>query len=87
MVGDFGMADGAEQNRVAGPEQVDCAGGHHAAPAEVVVGPPVEMGESEFEIEFSAHLLKHTKGGRNHFVADTVTGDYRDFMGGHEISS
>ena len=34
VVGDFGMPDGAQQNGVAGLQQIDGAGGHHAAPAE-----------------------------------------------------
>ena len=50
MIGDFGMADGAEQDGVAGLQEIDGAGGHHAAPAEVVVGAPVEILKREGDV-------------------------------------
>ncbi len=38
-----GWPDRAQQDRVAGLKQIDGAGGHHPAPAEEVVGAPVEI--------------------------------------------
>ena len=49
------MADGAEQDGVAGLQQIDGAGGHHAAPAEEVVRAPVEILKHEAEIVFRAN--------------------------------
>ena len=50
VVGNFGMSDRAEQDGVAGLEQIDRAGRHHAAPAEVVVRAPVEILKGEGDV-------------------------------------
>ena len=50
VIGNFGMADRAEQDGVAGLQQIDRAGRHHAAPAEVVVRAPVEILKREGDV-------------------------------------
>ncbi len=58
VVGNLGMADRAQKNRVAGLEQVDCARGHHAAPAEEVFGAPFEILKHESDIVLLRGLFK-----------------------------
>ena len=52
VIGNIGMAHGAEQDGVAGLQQIDRAGRHHAAPAEVVIGAPVEILKHEGDVVF-----------------------------------
>ena len=52
VIGNIGMADRAQQDGVAGLQQVDGAGGHHAAPAEKVLRAPVEILKRESDIVF-----------------------------------
>ena len=85
VIGDFGMADGAEEDGIAGLQQIDRAGRHHAAPAEVVFGAPVEILEREGDVMLLARLFQNAFCLRDDFGADTVAGDHRDREGFHRF--
>ena len=85
VIGNFGMAHRAEQDGVAGLEQVDRAGRHHAAPAEVVIRAPVEILEGEGDVVLLGALFENAFCLRDDFGADTVAGDHRDREGLHRF--
>ncbi len=78
VVGNIGMADGAEQDGVAGLEEVDGAGGHHAAPAEKMLGAPVEILKRKGDLVFLGDPFQDAFGLRDDFGADAIARDYRD---------
>src|SRR5581483_9158878 len=77
------MAHGAQVDGIAGLQQVDGPGGHHAAPAEIVFGAPVEILEREIDVVLAADLFKHAFALRDDFGAHAVAGDHRDGESGH----
>ena len=88
VIGDFGMSDGAEQDGVAGLQQIDGAGRHHAAPAEEVVRAPVEILKREGDVVLLRALFEDAFCLRDDFGADTVAGDHRNregFIGSNTI--
>ena len=46
VVGNIGMPDRAQKDRVAGLQQVERSGRHHFAPAEIMFGAPFEILET-----------------------------------------
>ena len=62
------MAHGAQQNGVAGLQQIDGAGGHHAAPAEVMPRAPVEILKREGDVVFLRGLFEHALGAADDFA-------------------
>ena len=83
VVGNFGMAHRAEQNGVAGLQQIDGAGRHHAAPAEEVVRAPVEILKREGDVVLLRDLFEDPLGLRDDFGADAVARDHRNREGLH----
>ena len=73
-----GWPDGAQQDRVAGLQQVDRVGRHHAAPAEEVLGAPIEILKREGDVVLPGDALQDPLGLRNDFRADAVAGDHAD---------
>ena len=59
-------------------------GGHHLAPAKIVLGAPVEILKHEGQIVFPGNFLEHALGLRDDFRTDAITGDYRNRKGLHE---
>ena len=78
VVGNLGMAYRAEQDGIAGLQQVDRPGGHHAAPTEVMVGAPFEILKREGNVVFPADSLEHALALRDDLFADAVSRDHRD---------
>ncbi len=76
VVGDFGMAHRAQEDRVAGLQQVDRAGGHHPAPAEIVLGAPFEILKREAHIVLFGGGFQNPFSLRDDFAAHAVAGDY-----------
>ena len=72
------MPDGAQQDGVAGLEQVDGACRHHAAPAEEVVGAPVEILKREADVVLFGDALQDAFRLRNDFLAHTIAGNHAD---------
>ena len=77
------MAHRAQQNGVAGLQQVERAGGHHLPPAEKVRRAPFEVLKREREIVFVRGVLEHALGLRHHFLAHAIAGDHRYCEGPH----
>ena len=63
---------------------IEGIGRHHPAVAEVIVRAPIEIFESERGLVPRANLFEYPLGLRNDFLADAITGDYRDFECAHE---
>ena len=59
VVGNLGMAHRAQQDGIAGLEQIDGARRHHAAPAEVVVRAPVEILKRESDVVLLRALFQN----------------------------
>ena len=59
-------------------EQIDRSCRHHAAPAEKVVGAPVEVLKREAHIVLFGDALEDAFRLRNDFLADTVAGNHAD---------
>ena len=77
------MADGAQQNGVAGLQQVDGPGGHHLAPAEKMFRAPIEILKRKGEIVFPGGFLQDAFGLRNDFLptpSPAITAIVRVFM-------
>jgi hypothetical protein len=79
------MPDRAQQNSVAGLQQVERAGGHHLPPAEKVGCAPVEVLKRKAEIVFVGGMLQHALGLGDDLQADAVAGDHRYGKGFHGI--
>ena len=78
VVGDVRMADGPQENGVAGRQQIQGASGHHAAPTEEMFRAPVEILKRERHFIFPCGLLQHALGRRHDFTAHAVAGYHRD---------
>ena len=76
VVGDLGMAHGAQQDGVAGLQEVDGAGGHHASPAAVVRRSPFEILKHEGHVLAAAGAIEHAAGLRNHLRAHAIARDH-----------
>ena len=85
VVGNFGMSHGAEQDGIAGLEEIDGAGRHHAAPAEVVIRAPVEILEGEGDVVLLRALFQNAFCRWDDFGADTVAGNHRYREGLHRF--
>src|SRR5258707_1325748 len=70
------MAHGAEQDGIAGLQQIDRARRHHAAPTEEVLAAPLEVLEDEGHVVLVRALFQNALGLRNDLCADAVAGDY-----------
>ena len=78
VVGDFGIANRAQQDRVQRPQQVQGVGWHHAAVAEIIFGAPFEVLEIEGNVEPGANGLQHAERRGHHFLAHAVARNDRD---------
>ena len=78
VIGNLRVPDRAQQDRVAWLEQIDRSRRHHAAPAEEVVGAPVEVLKCEAHIVLPGDALEDAFRLRNDFLADTIAGDHAD---------
>ena len=83
MVGDVGVADGAEQDGVAGLQQIDGPGRHHASPAEVVFRAPVEILKREGNFVFLRDAFQNAPGLRHDLLAHAVARNHRDRVSFH----
>jgi len=79
VVGNIGMSDSAEQDRIAGPKQIQRILGHHPTIGEVVCRSPVEILKLTGEIVLLPGPAQDSLGLRNHFLACAVTGDDCNF--------
>ena len=78
------IMDEVLQNGIARLQQVDGAGGHHAAPAEVVLRPPIEILKRKIDAVFGAGLFEDAFRGWNHFGSHAIAGDDCDGEGFHQ---
>ena len=78
MIGDVGMADGAEQDRVAGAQQLQRIRRHHPAVREIVFRAPVKILVEAGKVVLLSGAIEDSLAFRNHFLADPVAGDHCD---------
>ena len=83
VIGDLRIADGSQQNRVHGPQLIECVGRHHPSIPEIVFGAPVEMVKVESSIEAGADCLQHQQRRRHYFFPYAIARDDSDFEGLH----
>jgi hypothetical protein len=76
MIGDIGVADGAQKDRIAGAQQIQRVLRHHSAVREIVFGAPIEVKELAGEIVLLACAIEDPFAFRDDFLADTVAGDH-----------
>ena len=82
-----GIADGAEEDGVEGPQTVDGVGRHHASVLEVVIGPPGERLPRHGELRACRGSIDDVDRRRNHFGSDAVSRDYRHSVRLHGCAS
>ena len=84
VVGDGGVADGAEIDGVEGAEGVEAVLGHHEAGAAEVVRAPIEVLDGEPEAaEGGFEGLEDGESGGYDFLADAIAGDGGNPVGAH----
>ncbi len=87
VVGQIGVADGAEEDRIEAFEILDAVLGHHAALGAVIVRAPRQGLDAKLEAGARGHGFEHLDPGRDHFLADAVARDRRDAIGGQRVSA
>ena len=70
------MTDGAEQNGVGGPQQIQRVLRRHAAVREIILRAPVEVLEAAGEVVLSSRAIENLLRRWNDFLANAVAGDY-----------
>src|ERR1035441_3869682 len=78
MVGNAGVAHGAEVDRVEPAQLVQAVFGHHAARFSVGFAAPVEVRPGKLDAELSARSFEHPQALGNHFAANAVALNYRN---------
>ena len=78
VIGDIGVAHGAQVDGVGRAQQFQRVLRHHPAVREIVFRAPVEILEAAGEVVLSPGAVEDPLAFRNHFLADTVAGDHCD---------
>ena len=76
MIGYIRMTDGAEQDGVGGPQQIQRVLRRHAAVREIILRAPVEVLEAAGEVVLSSRAIENLLRRWNDFLANAVAGDY-----------
>ena len=83
MIGDTRIADCAQINRVELENLLDRVAVEHATVTEIELRAPGELCELTAKSALRCGGLKHFHSGRNHFLADAVTGNHCNAVGLH----
>ena len=84
MVGHPRIAHGPQKHRVEGVKLFGAVVGHHAARCGIGFAAPGEFLPVERDAVTGAGDLEHADGLGHDFLADTVAGDERNSMRGHD---
>ena len=80
------IADGAEEDRVERPQQIQRVGRHHPAVLEVVLRSPRKRLPLEADVHARACRVDRAHRGGRHFVPDAVAGNHRHAIRFHRVT-
>src|SRR5579872_4805094 len=77
VVGHSGITHRSQANGIKCPQLLKSVDGHHAASIEITLATPIEVLPGERQVKPPSRRLEHPNSFGHHFVADSVTFDYR----------